>query len=85
MRKTRTTLAYLTIIFFLLTGLLCALHTDVLDDTAQEQLTSTAMDLAKAMAEALREEYKYTYTFPDRMHLYIGEKEDDDGAINRTY
>lgn len=82
MKKLRTTLAYLTIIFILLTGLLCALHTDVSDTAGQEQLTSMVMDLAKAMAKALREEYTYTYTFPDGVHLYIGEKKDDDGCDN---
>ncbi len=81
MKKLRTTLAWITIALVLFSGFLCALHTDVSDTAGQEQLTSMVMDLAKAMAKALREEYTYTtYTFPDGLHLYIGEKKDDDGC-----
>lgn len=84
MKKTRTTLTYLTITFMVFSGLLCAIHTKVPDIAVPEQLTSAVMDLTKAIAEALREEYTYTYTFPDGIHFYIGEKGDDE-ECNKPY
>ena len=82
MRNTRTTLAWITIILVICGGLICAVRTGVSDTAVQEQLTSTVMELAEAIAEALREDYTYTYTFPHGIHLYIGGKEDDDGCDN---
>lgn len=81
MKKLRTTLAWITIALVLFSGFLCAIQTDVSDTSVHEQLTSAVLDLAEAIAEALREEYTYTYTFPVGIHLYIGEnKEGDDGC-----
>lgn len=79
MRKTKISLAYLTITFILLSGLLCAIHAGVSNANVQEQLTSMVMELAEVITDALRVEYTYTaYTFPKGIHFYIGEKEDDE-------
>ena len=73
MRKTKIALAYLTITFILFGGLLCSLH----DVTKQDRFTSTVMDIAEVIAEALKEEYTYIYACPNGIHLYINKNKNN--------